>query len=287
MNSILISTECVADLQTSILESNDIEVIYYDIKTKNGIFRDATEIDSQNVMEYMENGKNKVYSVVPTANGYKNYFDKHLRDYDEIIHICISGGVSNAYDNAMLARAKLGMDGNRVFVVDSRHLSSGQALLTLEAVRCKGEGMCSKEIVAHLKVYIPGIATSFLANNADYLFYNGKVKESVMKLCRKLHAHPVLTMVNGKLTVKKIYFGNYDRAAKKYIRKVIGNPKEILREYGFLTYAGCSVEMLDTVKETLSTIVEFDNFFIQQASATVSCNCGPKTFGILFVRKTL
>ncbi len=285
MNNILISTECVADLPVSLREENHIDIIYYDIRTDGGVFRDTDEIDSQNIMEYMVGGKKKAYSVIPTANDYRSYFNKRLREYDEIIHICISGGISEAYNNALLGRAKMGLEGNRVYLIDSRHLSGGQALVALEAVACKNEGMSCKEIVAHLQELIPKISTTFLAENLNYLYYNGKVKKAIMDFCNQLMLHPVLSMEDGKLTVKRAYFGKYRNAAKKYIRNIAKNSDKIDAENGFLIYSGGNVELLEMIKETTNASVSFENLYCQQASATISCNCGPNAFGILYVRK--
>ncbi len=285
MHSIAITTECVADLPQNLYDENEIDIIYFDVRTESGVFRDTREIDSQNVIEYMADGKKKAISVVPTANEYKSFFSKKLSEYNEVIHICISDGISVAYSNATLAKVKMGRDGEKVHIIDSRHLSSGQGLLVLAAVKCLRDGMSSEEIVDYIEKMKTRISTSFLANNADYLYYNGKVKSTVMKLCKTFHIHPVLAMIEGKLTLKKVFIGNYNIVAKRYIKYLLGNKEKIKNDIGFLTYAGCSEEILDMVKKNAGDYIAFDDFHEQAASATVSSNCGPKTFGILFVMK--
>lgn len=285
MNSILISTECVVDLPQELYQNKDVSIIYYDIKTEGGLFRDTVEINSDNVLEYMMGGKKKANSVVPTANEFKNFFQKGLAEYDRIIHICISSGISVAYSNALLARAKMGQDGNKVYIIDSRHLSSGQGLVALEAMKYRDQGMNCKEIVEQVEKVIPRISTSFLSNNADYLYYNGKVKKSMMDICNLFHIHPVLAMIDGKLTLKKVYLGNYDKVARRYIKNCIGNAEMLDKRYCFITYVGCDKENLDKVEERVRNHAGFEAIYRQQASATVSCNCGPKTFGIISLRK--
>lgn len=286
MYSIVVTTECVADLPSTYLKENkDIDQIYYDVKTDRGLFRDTKEITSQNVLEYMMGGHKVAISIIPSANEYKAFFTEKLKEYDEILHICISSGISEAYENANLARAKMGREGHKIYIVDSRHLSSGQGLIFMEAIRCREQGMRCKDIVVHLKKYIPRVSTSFLAYNADYLYYNQKVGKFVQMLCDVFSLHPVLEMVNGKLTVRKIYMGNYKKCAVRYIRKLLGKVERIDKTNGFITYAGCSEEVLNHVHAELNKHIKFDNIFEGPASATVSCNCGPSTFGILFARK--
>lgn len=285
MNTIAITTECVADLPQQMYQKSGIDIIYYDIKTDEGVFRDTEEINSENVIEYMAGGLKQTYSVVPTANDFKNFFQRKLRMYDEVIHICISSGVSEAYENAKLAKVKMGRDGSKIHIVDSLHLSSGQGLLVLEAARLRAEGLKSVEIVKQLEAFVPMISTSFLADNANYLYYNGKVGKTVKDVCNIFHIHPVLALIKGKMTVEKVYIGSYRHAAKSYIRSVLKNVKKIDTSRGFITYAGCSDEILQMVEKELEQHITFDQLNKQMASATVSCNCGPGTFGILYARR--
>lgn len=286
MNSIIVTTECVADLpSTYLMDNSDIERIYYDVKTEGGLFRDTKEITSQNVLEYMMGGNKVAISIIPSANDYKAFFTDRLKEYDEVLHICISGGISEAFENANLARAKMGREGHKIHIVDSRHLSSGQGLITMEAVRCREMGMKCKDIIVHLNNYIPRVSTSFLAYNADYLYYNHKVSKSVKVICDVFKLHPVLEMVDGKLTVRKVYIGNYEKCASRYIKNLLGKSDMIDKTNGFITYSGCNEEVLEHVHKELDKYIKFDNMFEGPASATVSCNCGPSTFGILFARK--
>lgn len=285
MHNILITTECVADLPEELLRRYDIQIIYYDVATEEGVFKDSAEIDARNLIDYISDGKKKAYSVVPKASDYKNFFNKGLAKYDEILHICISSGISAAYENAEAAKAKMGINGRKVKILDSRHLSSGQGILTIEAAKLRDEGLSSTEIIERLEKMIPNIETSFIAYNADYLYHNGKVDKTVKNVCNILSLHPVLYMnEDGRLTIKRVYVGNYDKACKRYIKNLLTKNKNIDSKMGFLTYAGCTHEKLDRITEIADKYVKFDEVFDQQASATVSCNCGPNTFGILFKR---
>lgn len=282
MNSIAITTECTADLPRKLLEQYKIDIIYMDIETDSGIFRDTTEIDSGNITEYMAGGKRKAQSIVPSATDYGSFFRSHLEDYDEIIHICIGSSVSAAMGNARVGREKLGNESLKVHLIDSGHLSTGVGLLVLEAARLRDEGLGSKDIVKKVTAGIPYICTSFLAYNADYLYYNNKVSEKVMKICRLFRLHPVLAVKEGRLVLKRLYFGNYEKAAEKYIASTLKDNKRIHKGRAFITYVGCGHELLESVNEKISRYVKFDEVWEKAASATIAANCGPLTFGILF-----
>lgn len=285
MHKIVITTECVADLPKELIEREEIGLIYYDIRTDRGLFRDTDEIDAENVMEYMSGGEKKAQSIIPSAIDYEMFFRELLKTHEEIVHIGISGNTSEAVGNAAKAIERLGKDGKRVCLVDSCHLSSGLGLLVMEAARCRSQGMGSAEITDYIQKLIPKVSTSFITNDLEYLYYNGKVKKHTVKICNLLRFHPVLWMKDGKISLKKGYFGRYEKAAERYIASTLRQAKKIDDRMGFMTYAGCNHELRQWVKNEIGKYISFRELWEQQASATVSCNCGPLTFGIIFISK--
>ena len=285
MHSIAITTECVADLPRELLKEKNIDVVYYDVETETGIFRDTVEINTQNIADYMLSGQRKVQSVVPSANDYKNFFRKKLEEYDEVIHISISTEISNAYENARLGLAKLGIDGRKIHLVKSVQLSSGLGLLVLRAVEYRDAGLDSKGILDKIKEEEEKISTSLIVKNVNYLYYNNKIGKSTQRLCRLFKLHPVLQLEKGKLVLKKLYLGSYKRATIRYVNYVLRHSHQIDDTIAFCTYTGCSRETLKRVKEETLKRVPFQDYKEQASSVTISCNCGPDTFGIIYRRK--
>lgn len=130
----------------------------------------------------------------------------------------------------------------------------------------------------------PQVSTSFLAKNADYLYRNGLVPAYVKKICSALSIHPVLAMKKGSLRLKTIILGNYDSSCKYYVRQELIGRKNIDKKCAFVTHVGCSVKMLKSITAEVEKYCSFDELNITNASATISSNCGPGTFGVLFVR---
>lgn len=285
-NKICITTDCVCDLSDSILKRNNVDLVYFYIKTDTGVFRDVSEITAQNVFEYISNGGGKTTTTAPPPEEYVEFFKKKLRDYDEVIHINISSGVSLAYANAMVAFERLNEDeAARVHIVDSLHLSTGIAHLVLRAAEMVRANRNSEEILAELDVLKTKVSSSFMADNADYLYINGKVGKNVQFICSKFNIHPVLMMKDGKLVLKTVQIGKYEKSAIRYVRNELKKYDEIKRDLIFVTHAGCKLSDIRLVKREISRIAKFDAVEVTKASATVSGNSGPRTFGLLFVKE--
>lgn len=280
-----ILAECVCDLPKNILKKYGVDMLYFLVETESGVFTDSDEITAENVIYYFENDGGKTRSSPPPADVYYRAFEKNLKRYDDIILVAISSGISDSCKNAQAAVQIMGSEGKRVHIFDSQHLSTGLGFLVLRAAELANEGCGCEEILAELDELKTHVSTSFIARNADYLYRNGRVSAFVKKLCTTFRIHPVLTMKNGGLRVKNILLGSYETACKLYIRQELKDEKNIDKRCGFITHAGCSVKMLRSITSEAEKYCKFDELKITNASATVTCNCGPDAFGVLYVKK--
>lgn len=286
MNKVAISADGACDLPQKIVKESEINLIHFDILTDAGNFKDSVEITEKNILEYMMGGNHKAQSCPPSTAEYKRYFKALLKKNDEIVHIAMGAGISDALNHASLARAQLGIDGQRIHIYDSHQLSSGIGFFVLEALKLKNEGCGAKEMVARMKKLDNEVYTSFITRDADFLYYNGRVPTYVMTLSKKFSIHPVLHVKDGELKLKKLIIGNYENACNRYIKGLVKRNSNIDLGMAFLTYAGVSLAQIDSVENKVKKYISFSDFYKQPACATISANCGPGSFGIIVKKKS-
>ena len=280
-----IVAECVCDLPKSYLKEHNIDILYFLVETDSGVFTDTDEITADNILTYMMSGGIKSQSLAPDPSAYKKIFEKNLKKYDEIIHIAISSGVSLSCTNARKAASEMGEAGKRVHTFDSEHLSTGLGHIVMKAAEFAESGMSAKEIISGLEELRGRVSTTFITENVDFLYRSGRVSQKVKKLCSMFNIHPILSMKDGKLSVKSVTIGRYEKACSRYIRNELKNAGKIDKKVAFLTAAGCSVKMLERIKNDINGACQFEKLIQTKASATISSNCGPNSFGVLFIRK--
>ncbi len=280
-----IVAECVCDLPKSYIAEHNIDIVYFLIETDSGVFTDTDEITAENILGYMQSGGKKSKSSAPEPNAYKKIFEENLKKYDEIILVAISSGISLSCENAEKAVSEMGEMGKNVHIFDSLHLSTGLGHLVMKAAESAESGLSAKEIISELEELRDRVSTSFITENVDFLYRSGKVSEKVKKICSTFNIHPILAMKNGKLTLKSVGLGKYEKACFRYIRSELKQSDKIDKKTAFLTYAGCSVKMLERVKNEINSRCRFEKLIQTKASATISSNCGPNSFGVLFIRK--
>lgn len=279
---ICITSDCVCDLPEDILEQYEIPVIYFYIHTDRGCFKDMDEITAGNVIEYFENGGQYISTNAPKPYEYEEFFGEVLKNCDEILHIAIASSLSMSMQFASEAAGKFG---GRVHVFDSRHLSTGIAHLVVKAAELVSQNKTCEEIVAVLDKMRDKVSTSFIAENADYLYRNGRVSKLVKTVCAGAKIHPILAMKNGEMMLKGIRVGNYSKSVVRYVRNELKDASKVNKRLLFITHADCSVKIVGKVRKAVEEKCKFDNIIVTKASATISSNCGANTIGVLFVRE--
>ena len=283
MKKIGISTDCMCDLPGSYLEQNGVDVIHFSIHTATGRFWNESEITSDNIVEYFENGNTLLRPSVPEPEECRAYFEDILTRYDEVIHITTSDKIGLSYPNAKAALELMGENAKRVSLINSGGFSTGLGHMVLLAAELRDSGKSAAEISEACDALRSKISNSFIVPNADYLYRAGYVGQGAKNLCRFLKIHPVLYTKNGKLALKTFQAGNYEKAVMRYIRCELRHRKRIDKRQLFITHAGCPSKLLTQVKGKADNLCKFDRVTVTKASAFISGCCGPKTVGVLFV----
>ena len=284
-NRICITTDCVCDLPDEMLRKNNVDLIYFYIETDSGRFKDVDEITAQNIFEYLKNGGIKAVTEAPPSDEFVSFFTEKLKTYDSVIHIAISSRISKSVSYAKQAAEMMGEEGKRVHIIDSGHLSTGIGHMVLRAAEMVRGGSNSEQIISEMEDMRGRVSTSFMADNADYLYLNGQVGKGVHKLCTMFHIHPVLGMEDGYLKLKACHIGNYRKSAAKYVRAELRANRKIKGNRLFITHAGCSTSDIKMVKKYVGSLMKFDEIVVTKASATISSNSGPRTFGLLYIKE--
>lgn len=281
---VLITTDNVCDLPEDILKEYDIPAIHFYITTDHGCFRDLDEITSANIIEYFENGGKHIATQAPSVTDYEDFFDYELanRECDEIIHITITADLSKATDHASKAAEKFN---GKIHVFNSMHLSTGVAHLVLRATELASQGKTRDEILTVLESLREKVCTSFLTENADYLYRNNRVSKFVKDFCELLHIHPVLGMRNGTLYLKSLLLGSYNKAIIRYAQSELRRSGRLDSKRIFIVHADCSIKMISSIKNAIQSQSYFEEIIVTKASATISSNCGANAVAIIFVKE--
>ncbi len=278
---VMITTDSVCDLPKNLTETHQINVMPYRVNTEGGEFLDGIETETDGILAYIGIQGKHVKSEAPLAADYEEFFAEQLTKAQYIIHIAMAKNVSLGYANALEASRTF----DNVLVVDSGHLSSGMGLMALRAAEYAQEGMAADSIVKELEHMAAKVRTSFIVDSTEYLARSGRISSGIDQLCRSLMLHPVIVLRNSSMKVKDIKVGTRDAVRRKYIAETLKNAGDIDRKILFITHAGIGRDELEEIKEQVEGRISFEEVIYQKASPAISTNCGPGSFGLLFMQK--
>ncbi len=273
---IAITAESTVDLPQNLLQEYDIQTIPFYVVLGDDYLEDREGISAQ-IYEYVAEKKQLPKTAAINIADYEDFFCKVKQDFDAIIHICLSSGVSSACSNAQAAAKEF----ENVYIIDSLQLSTGIALLAIYARQLVNEGKEVAEIVDLLNKKVPQIQTGFILENLNYLYKGGRCSALALLGANILKIKPQIQMKDGKLTVKRKFIGNMRSVADKYIAALLQDYPNPNLDYVFITHSSDMPEIVESFKAKLKER-GFKHVYDTFANGTICCHCGPNCIGILF-----
>ena len=273
---IAVSVESTCDLSKELIENYDIKVIPYGIVMGDKSFKDG-EIATPDLFKMVDEA-----GVLPKTNAinefeYTEYFESLKKDYDAVIHVCLSSGLSSSCGNAQRASNNV----ENVFVVDSQSLSTGIGLLALYARELAEQGVEPKDIAEKVQARVDKLQVSFVIERLDYLYKGGRCGSLAYFGANLLKLRPRIVVNNGKMGADKKYRGNMEKVVAKYCEETLNEFDTPDLDKVFVTYTTATPEMVATAKQAL-TDRGFKNIYETHAGCTIASHCGGNTLGILY-----
>lgn len=274
MNKIALITDSACDLCCEIVEKYNINVIPLRINFSEKSFRDREDITPLELYDMIKNEIPK--TSLPLAEDVYSVFRK-LKDFDKVLYIGISSGLSGTYNFIKL----LGKEvfGDRFFSFDSKTLSGGQGLLVKKAAQMIEKGNTLADILVELNIIRSRMFAEFIVKDITYLIQGGRIGKvagtlgSLFKIC------PIIKVNDD---------GVYETAGKSigFARSLQLMLNQLQSKFNGLKIIVEVVHGLEesTAKTVLDKIKQFSNVIqesIVPVTAVLGVHTGPGLIGII------
>lgn len=277
--NIQITTDSTCDLGESIAKRG-IGVVPLSVILGADSFRDGVNITPQDIFSYVERTGDLPKTSAPSIGDYEEFFGRYVREGKTVVHFNISAKSSSSHSSALSAAKQFG---DKVFVVDSMALSSGQGLLVMKACDLAEEGFTAEEIVRKVTALLPKVNTSFVPDRLDYLYKGGRCSRMTMYGANLLKIHPLISMAEGQLVVKKKYKGSMEKCISSYIADLAEEYKSYDKTRCFITHSYADENLIRLAREKVSELFGFDEVLETVAGSVITGHCGRNTLGVLFI----
>ena len=276
---IRITSDSTCDLN-HLVEERNIGIMALQVNLGENAYRDGVDITPEKIFAFVAETGTLPKTAAPSIGEYEEFFEKELAGYDALIHINISSKSSGSHNFAKSAAEEFN---GKVYVVDSKALSSGQGLLVLKACDLRDEGKSAEEIVKTLEEVRERINTSFVPDNLDYLHKGGRVSGMVKTVAGMFKIHPQILMEDGQLVPGKKYKGKMSVLIKQYVDDLKEKYPSYDKTRCFVTHSSAERDLVEAAKEKVKEIFEFDEIIETVAGSIITSHCGKGTLGVLFV----
>lgn len=214
----------------------------------------------------------------PAPGEVMEFWDKLLKEYDEIVHIPMSSGLSSTCETAIMLSKDY--DG-KVEVVNNQRISVTQKTSVLDAVRLAKAGKSALEIKESLEAEKLEASIYITVDTLKYLKKGGRITPAAAAIGTALNLKPVLQIQGEKLDAFAKVRGW--KQAKKTMLDAM--EKDLLHRFGgkkmsLLAAYTCSAEEAKSWKEELED--RFPNYTIDMdpLSLSVACHIGPGALAV-------
>lgn len=223
----------------------------------------------------------------PATGSVMELWDRLLAEYDEVVHIPMSSGLSNSYESAaVLAREY----GGRVWVVDNQRISVTLRRSALDALEMANAGLSGEAIKNYLEKVKYDSSIYIMLNTLQYIKQGGRITPAGAAFGTLLNIKPVLQIQGSKLDAYAKVRGvkqaraTLIEAIKKDMKGRFASFADPSRMWLMMAYT-YDREAAEEYKKEVEA--EFPGYDIQMdpLSLSVSCHIGPGALAVTCMRK--
>ena len=253
------------------------------------LFYEGITLTQEEFYSHLESDA-EIHTSMPVVGDVLDCWDKLLKEYDEVVYIPMSSGLSSSCATA----ASLADDyGGRVQVVNNQRISVTQRQSVLDAMALAKQGWDARQIREYLEktkfdssiyIYLPSL---------KYLKKGGRVTGAAAALGTLLRIKPVLQIQGEKLdafakcrTVKMSKMTML-KAIEDDIRDRFHASNDLDSVWISGAYSGGRDEEVEEWLSEIREVYPGKNIIMQPLSLSISCHIGPGALAITCTKKLL
>ena len=239
------------------------------------MYYEGVDLTHEEFFRRMEEGAD-ITTSQPSPGEVTNFWDKLLEEYDAVVYIPMSSGLSGSCQTAMLLAEDYE---GKVYVVNNQRISVTQMQSVLDARDLIKKGYAAAQIRNILEETKFDSSIYVTVTTLKYLKKGGRITPAAAMLGTLLQIKPVLTIQGEKLDAfskaRTLKQGKtiMMTALKKDLETRFHDP-EARHTWLEIAYT-CSDEMAQEFKETVAEIYPDANICIAPLSLSIACHIGP------------
>lgn len=203
MSDYILSCCSTADLSKEHFERRNIDYICFHYELDGVQYPDdlGQTMPFDKFYQAMVDGADTKTSQI-NAEEFEEYFESFLKDGKDIIHLCLSSGITGVMNSANIAKETMleKYPDRKIYIVDSLAASSGFGLLMDKLADLRDEGMSINELYTWTEENKLKLQHWFFTSDLTFFVKGGRVSKTSGFVGNMLNICPLLNVsVEGKL----------------------------------------------------------------------------------------
>lgn len=220
-------TDSTAYLTKEERERYNIYMIPLSVNLEDGTYEEELTITASEFYDKVRGAKVFPKTTQPPVGKFVELYEELSKDYDEVITIHLSSGISGTYQGALQAGEMV--ENVDVYGFDSEVACGPQGMYAIEAAKMAANGASASEILVRLEELKLTMRAYFIVDDLAHLQRGGRLSSAAALIGGLLQVKPVLHFVDKKIEpFEKI------RTRKKAMRRVEELLAESAKQYDAL-----------------------------------------------------
>lgn len=279
----------ISDSNSGILQEEARELGVYIVPMpffmNNETYYEGVNFTQEEFYQKLEEGCD-ISTSMPSVASVTDLWDELLQEYEEIVHIPMSSGLSGSYETAaMLAQEYEG----KVWVVNNQRISVTQRQSVLDAKALIEKGKTAEQVKEILEREKFSSSIYIMLNTLTYLKKGGRITPAAAAFGTLLRLKPVLQIQGEKLDA--FAKARTDKQAKSImieaIKKDCANrfqDPEGKHMHIEMAYT-CDLETAEAFKEEVQKNFPESEIIMDPLSLSIACHIGPGALAVACSKK--
>ena len=220
-------------------EKYNIHMVPLSVNLPTGTFDEEVTITAEQFYDQVRGASEFPKTTQPPIGVFVEKFEELAKEYDDIVSIHLSSGISGTYNGAIQAGDMV--ENVNVYAFDSEVACYPQGMYAIRAAQLAARGATGAEIIADLESLRPSLGDYFIVDDLQHLQRGGRLSAAAALIGGLLQVKPVLTFQNKVIVpFEKI------RTRKKAMKRVEDLLAAEIPKYeklqACIIHANCEVE---------------------------------------------
>ncbi|QPQ37293.1 MULTISPECIES: DegV family protein [unclassified Lysinibacillus] len=259
----------------------NIRMIPLSVNIAGELFAEEVDITASEFYNKVRGAKEFPKTTQPPIGEFAALFEELANDYDEVISIHLSSGISGTYQGAVQAGEMV--EGIDVFAFDSEISCAVQGFYVLRAAEMAAQGCTAQEILAALADMKQSIRAYFIVDDLAHLQRGGRLSSAAALIGGLLQVKPVLHFVDKVIVpFEKI------RTRKKALKRAEELLAEDANKYdkmdAVVIHGNCQKEAEEWLAQLAATYPNVD-FKLSYFGPVIGTHLGEGAMGLGWTKK--